>query len=215
MARDVLVVGIAGGSGSGKTTVVRAISEAFGNAVAVLEHDAYYRDQSCLSFEERLKTNYDHPFAFDTDLYIDHAKQLIGGRKIERPVYSFESYTRTFDTVCVAPAGVLILEGILVLEDARIRELMDIKAFVDADPDVRFIRRLMRDVQERGRTLDSVVDQYLNVVRPMHLQFVEPTKRYADVIIPEGGHNKVALDMVVARVQTLLGAAEPGDGSGK
>jgi len=204
MTRDVLVVGIAGGSGSGKTTVVRAISEAFGNAVAVLEHDAYYRDQSRLSLEERLKTNYDHPFAFDTDLYIDHAKQLIGGREVERPVYSFESYTRTSDTVCVPPAGVLILEGILVLEDARIRELMDIKAFVDADPDVRFIRRLMRDVQERGRTLDSVVDQYLNVVRPMHLQFVEPTKRYADVIIPEGGFNRVAIELLIARLKSAV-----------
>jgi len=204
MTRDVLVVGIAGGSGSGKTTVVRAISEAFGNAVAVLEHDAYYRDQSHLSLEERLKTNYDHPFAFDTDLYIDHAKQLIGGRKVERPVYSFESYTRTSDTVCVEPAGVLILEGILVLEDARIRELMDIKAFVDADPDVRFIRRLMRDVQERGRSLDSVVDQYLNVVRPMHLQFVEPTKRYADVIIPEGGFNRVAIELLIARLKSAV-----------
>lgn len=204
MTREVLVVGIAGGSGSGKTTVVRAISEAFGNAVSVLEHDAYYRDQSSLSFEERLKTNYDHPFAFDTDLYIDHAKQLVGGREVERPVYSFESYTRTSDTVCVEPAGVLILEGILVLEDARIRELMDIKAFVDADPDVRFIRRLMRDVQERGRTLDSVVDQYLNVVRPMHLQFVEPTKRYADVIIPEGGFNRVAIELLIARLKSAV-----------
>ena len=204
MTRDVLVVGIAGGSGSGKTTVVRAISEAFGNAVAVLEHDAYYRDQSCLSFEERLKTNYDHPFAFDTDLYIDHAEQLVSGRAVDRPVYSFESYTRTSDTVCVRPAGVLILEGILVLEDARIRELMDIKAFVDADPDVRFIRRLMRDVQDRGRTLDSVVDQYLNVVRPMHLQFVEPTKRYADVIIPEGGFNRVAIELLIARLKSAV-----------
>ena len=204
MARDVLVVGIAGGSGSGKTTVVRAISEAFGNAVAVLEHAAYYRDQSCLSFEERLKTNYDHPFAFDTDLYIDHAEQLVSGLAVDRPVYSFESYTRTSDTVCVRPAGVLILEGILVLEDARIRELMDIKAFVDADPDVRFIRRLMRDVQDRGRTLDSVVDQYLNVVRPMHLQFVEPTKRYADVIIPEGGFNRVAIELLIARLKSAV-----------
>lgn len=204
MARDVLVVGIAGGSGSGKTTVVRAISEAFRNAVAVLEHDAYYRDQSCLSFDERLKTNYDHPFAFDTDLYIDHAEQLVSGLAVDRPVYSFESYTRTSDTVCVRPAGVLILEGILVLEDARIRELMDIKAFVDADPDVRFIRRLMRDVQDRGRTLDSVVDQYLNVVRPMHLQFVEPTKRYADVIIPEGGFNRVAIELLIARLKSAV-----------
>lgn len=204
MARDVLVVGIAGGSGSGKTTVVGAISEAFGNAVAILEHDAYYRDQSSLSFEERLKTNYDHPFAFDTDLYIDHAEQLISGRAVNRPVYSFESYTRTSHTVSVQPTGVLILEGILVLEDARIRELMDIKAFVDADPDVRFIRRLMRDVQERGRTLDSVVDQYLNVVRPMHLQFVEPTKRYADVIIPEGGFNRVAIELLIARLKSAV-----------
>lgn len=204
MSREVLVVGIAGGSGSGKTTVVRAISEAFGNAVAVLEHDAYYRDQSRLSFEDRLKTNYDHPFAFDTDLYIAHAKQLMSGQAVDRPVYSFESYTRTSETLRVTPAGVLILEGILVLEDARIRELMDIKAFVDADPDVRFIRRLMRDVQERGRTLDSVVDQYLNVVRPMHLQFVEPAKRYADVIIPEGGFNRVAIELLIARLKSAV-----------
>ncbi len=204
MVEDVLVVGIAGGSGSGKTTVVRAISEAFGNAVAVLEHDAYYRDQSCLSFEERLKTNYDHPFAFDTDLYIAHAKQLMSRQAVQRPVYCFETYTRTFDTVCVEPAGVLILEGILVLEDARIRELMDIKAFVDADPDVRFIRRLTRDVKKRGRSLDSVVDQYLSVVRPMHLQFVEPAKRYADVIIPEGGFNRVAIERLIARLKSAV-----------
>lgn len=204
MVEDVLVVGIAGGSGSGKTTVVRAISEAFGNAVAVLEHDAYYRDQSCLSFEERLKTNYDHPFAFDTDLYIAHAKQLMSRQAVQRPVYCFETYTRACDTVCVEPAGVLILEGILVLEDARIRELMDIKAFVDADPDVRFIRRLTRDVKKRGRSLDSVVDQYLSVVRPMHLQFVEPAKRYADVIIPEGGFNRVAIELLIARLKSAV-----------
>lgn len=204
MKDSVLVVGIAGGSGSGKTTVVRAISEAFGNAVAVLEHDAYYRDQNSLSFEERLKTNYDHPFAFDTDLYIAHAKQLMSRQAVERPVYCFETYTRASATVCVEPAGVLILEGILVLEDSRIRDLMDIKAFVDADPDVRFIRRLTRDVKERGRTLDSVVEQYLNVVRPMHLQFVEPAKRYADVIIPEGGFNRVAIELLIARLKSAV-----------
>ncbi|MEA4883444.1 MAG: uridine kinase [Clostridia bacterium] len=205
MAGEVLVAGITGGSGSGKTTVVRTVSEAFGNAVAVLEHDAYYHDQSCLTFEERLRTNYDHPFAFDTDLYISHVKMLMEGQAVDKPAYSFESYTRTGQTVRVEPAGVVVLEGILILDDPRLRELMDIKVYVDADPDVRFIRRLMRDVKERGRTLDSVVDQYLGVVRPMHMQFVEPTKRYADIIIPEGGFNMVAIDMLIARLKAALG----------
>lgn len=204
MSHSVLVVGIAGGSGSGKTTVVRSISEAFGDSVAVLEHDAYYRDQSHLSFGDRLLTNYDHPFAFDTDLYIKHAGELMQGTPVEKPVYSFESYTRTGETLRVEPANVVILEGILVLEDARLRELMDIKVFVDADADVRFIRRLSRDVRERGRTLESVIDQYLTVVRPMHLQFIEPSKRYADVIIPEGGFNKVAIDLLIARLKAAV-----------
>ena len=204
MSDEVLVVGIAGGSGSGKTTVVRSVSQAFGDAIAVLEHDAYYRDQSHLSFEERLKTNYDHPFAFDTDLYISHIETLIEGKPVEKPVYSFESYTRTPQTERVDPAPVIVLEGILILEDPRLRALMDIKAYVDADPDVRFIRRLMRDIKERGRTVDSVVEQYLDVVRPMHLQFVEPNKRYADFIIPEGGFNQVAIELLIARLKSAI-----------
>jgi len=206
MAKSTLVVGIAGGSGSGKTTVVRAIRDAIGEHVAVLEHDAYYCDQSHLSFEDRLQVNYDHPLAFDTDLYIEHVRELMEGKPVDRPVYSFEFYTRTKDTVRVEPGKVLVIEGILVLEDVRLRQLMDIKAYVDADPDVRFIRRLTRDVRERGRTLESVIDQYLNVVRPMHLQFVEPTKRYADIIIPEGGFNRVAIDLLIARLRAAIGS---------
>jgi uridine kinase len=206
MSDEVLVVGIAGGSGSGKTTVVRSVSQAFGDGVAVLEHDAYYRDQSHLSLEERLKTNYDHPFAFDTDLYISHIERLMEGESVEKPVYSFESYSRTERTERVDPARVIVLEGILILEDSRLRALMDIKAYVDADPDVRFIRRLVRDVKERGRTVDSVVEQYLTVVRPMHLQFVEPNKRYADIIIPEGGFNQVAIDLLIARLKSVIGS---------
>lgn len=205
MSKPALVLGVAGGSGSGKTTVVREVSRAVGDAVAVLEHDAYYCDQRHLSFEDRLLTNYDHPFAFDTDLYIEHAQELIGGRAVDKPVYSFETYTRTSEIVRVQPAAVLVLEGILVLEDVRLRQLMDIKVFVDTDADVRFIRRLTRDVENRGRSLQSVVDQYLNVVRPMHLQFVEPTKRYADIIIPEGGFNRVAIDLLTARLSAAVG----------
>ncbi|MCR4426317.1 MAG: uridine kinase [Firmicutes bacterium] len=205
MPREVLVCGIAGGSGSGKTTVVRAVSEAFGNAVSILEQDAYYKDQSHLTLEERLAVNYDHPFAFDTDLYLSHIRQLKAGVPVDKPVYSFESYTRTGRTERVDPAGVVILEGILILDDERLRELMNIKVYVDTDPDVRFIRRLTRDVAERGRTLKSVVEQYLNVVRPMHLQFVEPTKRYADIIIPEGGFNRVAIDLLIARLKSAVG----------
>ncbi|OPZ62873.1 MAG: Uridine kinase [Firmicutes bacterium ADurb.Bin506] len=206
MSKPALVLGVAGGSGSGKTTVVRELSRAVGDAVAVLEHDAYYRDQSHMSLEDRLLTNYDHPFAFDTDLYIEHAQQLMNGIPVDKPVYSFETYTRTSETVRVQPAAVLVLEGILVLEDVRLRQLMDIKVYVDTDPDVRFIRRLTRDVENRGRSLQSVVDQYLNVVRPMHLQFVEPTKRYADIIIPEGGFNRVAIDLLTARLSAAVGS---------
>ncbi len=205
MTKPALVLGVAGGSGSGKTTVVREVSRAVGDAVAVLEHDAYYRDQRHLSLEDRLLTNYDHPFAFDTDLYIEHAQQLMSGHAVDKPVYSFETYTRTSETVPVQPAAVLVLEGILVLDDIRLRHLMDMKVFVDTDADVRFIRRLTRDVQNRGRSLESVVDQYLNVVRPMHLQFVEPTKRYADIIIPEGGFNRVAIDLLTARLSAAVG----------
>jgi len=181
-----LLIGIAGGTGSGKTSVTRAIVEALPpDTVAVLEHDSYYKDQSHLSFAQRLQTNYDHPLAFDTPLLIEHLQQLLQGKPIAKPVYSFVEHTRLPETVLVPSRPVIILEGILILEDERIRNLLDIKVYVDTDADVRIIRRIIRDIRERGRTLESVVNQYLEVVRPMHLQFVEPTKRYADIIIPK------------------------------
>lgn len=197
-----LLIGIAGGTGSGKTSVTRAILDSLpADSVAVLEHDSYYKDQSHLSFEERLHTNYDHPFAFDTLLLIQHLQELVQGRAIEKPVYSFVQHTRLPETETIPSRPVVILEGILILEDQRIRDLLDIKVYVDTDADVRIIRRIVRDIQERGRTLESVVDQYLTVVRPMHMQFVEPTKRYADIIIPEGAHNTVAIDILVSKIR--------------
>ncbi|MCH6266457.1 MULTISPECIES: uridine kinase [Neobacillus] len=200
-----VVIGVAGGSGSGKTSVSKAIYESFkGHSILMLEQDYYYKDQSHLPFEERLKTNYDHPLAFDTDLLIEHIEQLLRYEPIEKPVYDYSIHTRSDQVIDVEPKDVIILEGILVLEDERLRDLMDIKLFVDTDADIRIIRRLQRDIQERGRTLDSVIDQYVNVVRPMHNQFIEPTKRYADIIIPEGGHNHVAIDLMVTKIQTIL-----------
>ncbi|HSJ38073.1 MAG TPA: uridine kinase [Planococcus sp. (in: firmicutes)] len=200
-----VVIGIAGGSGSGKTSVTNSIYEVFKeNSVVVIEQDYYYKDQSHLEFEERLATNYDHPLAFDTDLLIEHINELLERRPIKKPVYNYAVHTRAEETIGIDPKDVIILEGILVLEDKRLRDLMDIKLFVDTDGDLRIIRRLLRDINERGRTIDSVIDQYLNVVRPMHNQFIEPTKRYADVIIPEGGQNEVAIDLMVTKIKTIL-----------
>ncbi|MFH1453824.1 MAG: uridine kinase [Armatimonadota bacterium] len=200
-----LAIGVAGGTGSGKTTVAKNIYNALkGEKVLAVNQDSYYKDQAHLSMEERKKINYDHPFAFDNDLLIEQLKELFSGKDVSQPEYCFTTYTRTENTKILKPKEIYIIEGILLLEDKRIRELLDIKLFVDTDADVRFIRRLKRDVKERGRTLDNVVDQYMGTVRPMHLQFVEPTKRYADVIIPEGGLNKVAIDLVVARIKSLL-----------
>lgn len=205
MTSTPLFIGIAGGTGSGKTTVTRAIVQGLPpDSVAVLEHDSYYKNQDHLSFQQRLQTNYDHPFAFDTPLLISHLQQLMAGRTIAKPVYSFVEHTRLAETVPVSSRPVVILEGILILEDARIRELLDIKVYVDTDADVRIIRRILRDIRERGRTLESVVEQYLTVVRPMHTQFVEPTKRYADIIVPEGGQNTVAIDILVSKIRHLL-----------
>lgn len=170
----------------------------------MIEQDYYYKDQSHLPFEERLKTNYDHPFAFDTDLLIEHIQKLLRYEPIEKPVYDYARHTRSDQVIHVEPKDVIILEGILVLEDERLRNLMDIKVFVDTDADIRIIRRLLRDIKERGRSLESVIDQYVSVVRPMHNQFIEPTKRYADIIIPEGGHNYVAIDLMVTKIQTIL-----------
>lgn len=200
-----LVIGIAGGSGSGKTSVTNAIYEAFkDHSVVVIQQDFYYKDQSHLEMEERLMTNYDHPLAFDNDLLIDHVNQLLQRQGIEKPVYDYAAHTRSKETILIEPKDVIILEGILVLEDERLRDLMNIKLYVDTDADLRIIRRILRDISERGRTVESVVEQYLNVVRPMHNQFIEPTKRYADVIIPEGGQNEVAIDLMVTKIKAIL-----------
>ncbi len=201
------VIGVAGGTGSGKSTVSEALVSAVGRGqVALLNMDHYYLDQSHLTFEERADLNYDHPAAFDLELYLDHIQRLVSGQEVPMPQYSFTQHLRTSETVKVKPAPVVVLEGILVLLDERLRRLMDLKVFVDTDPDVRFIRRLQRDIAERGRSVESVVGQYLQKVRPMHLSFVEPSKRYADVIIPHGGKNSAALAMLSARVEGLVSA---------
>ncbi|UOQ93820.1 uridine kinase [Halobacillus shinanisalinarum] len=200
-----VVIGVAGGTGSGKTSVTRSIIQRFADkTILMVEQDYYYKDQSHLPLEERLKTNYDHPLAFDNDLLIEHLKDLIQQKSVSKPVYDYKMHTRSDETIHIEPKEVIIVEGILVLEDDRLRDLMDIKVFVDTDADVRIIRRMLRDINERGRTLDSVIEQYTTVVRPMHLQFVEPTKRYADLIIPEGGQNHVAIDLMATKIQTVL-----------
>ncbi|MGL4522510.1 MAG: uridine kinase [Bacilli bacterium] len=209
MANKPVVIGITGGSGSGKTTVVESIKNKFQNrSIVIIVHDDYYKDQSHLPMSERAKTNYDHPFAFDTPLLVQHLKQLINGEAIEKPRYDFTQHTRATDTETIEHRDVIIVEGILVLEDKELRDLMDIKIFVDTDADLRILRRLMRDINERGRTVDSVIEQYLGSVRPMHNQFIEPTKRYADLIIPEGGQNHVAIDIMVTKIQTILEQTE-------
>ena len=200
-----IIIGVTGGSGSGKTSVSRAIFNNFpDHSIMMLEQDSYYKDQSNLSFEERLNTNYDHPFAFDNDLLIQHVEELLNYKAIEKPVYDYVAHTRSQATIIQEPKEVIILEGILILEDERLRELMDIKVYVDTDDDIRIIRRIKRDMEERGRTLDSVIEQYLTVVKPMYHQFIEPTKRYADVIVPEGGENHVAIDLITTKVATFL-----------
>ncbi|WP_135228393.1 uridine kinase [Deinococcus fonticola] len=199
------VIGVAGGSGSGKTTVTRRVMETVGqDRVAVLNQDNYYRDQSDIPFATRLGTNYDHPAAFDWTLLREQLDALLAGVPIEMPEYDFAQHTRSSTTTRVLPGRVVVLEGFFALYDEELRGRMNLKVFVDADSDVRFIRRLLRDTQERGRTLESVIEQYLEFVRPMHLSFVEPTKRYADVIIPHGGMNEPALDMLAARIHTAV-----------
>lgn len=205
-----LVIGIAGGSGSGKTTVTNAIIAAVGaEQVALLQQDSYYRDFGALSPEQRLAINWDHPDALEDELLIAHVAALKAGQPVAVPRYDFRNYRRLTATVPVSPRPVIIVEGILVLVEKELRDLMDIKVFVDIDADVRFVRRLERDISERGRSVESVIAQYMSTVRPMHLEFVEPSKRYADVIVPRGGHNRVAISMLVARVQAAL---HDGDG---
>ncbi|HFD3477775.1 TPA: uridine kinase [Enterococcus faecium] len=200
-----IIIGVTGGSGNGKTSVSRAIFNNFpDHSIMMLEQDSYYKDQSHLSFEERLNTNYDHPFAFDNDLLIQHVGDLLNYKAIEKPVYDYVAHTRSQATIIQEPKEVIILEGILILEDERLRDLMDIKVYVDTDDDIRIIRRIKRDMEERGRTLDSVIEQYLTVVKPMYHQFIEPTKRYADIIVPEGGENHVAIDLITTKVASFL-----------
>jgi uridine kinase len=200
-----VVIGIAGGTGSGKTTVANVIMDRVGaRHIAYLPHDAYYKDLHSLPEPQRTIINFDHPNSLDTDLLIQHITQLKAWQAIELPVYDFKTHTRTPQLVHLEPQPVILVEGILIFADSILRQLFDVKIFVDTDADIRFIRRLQRDIEERGRSTQSVIHQYLNTVRPMHLEFVEPSKRYADVIIPEGGLNTVAMDMVVARLLSLL-----------
>lgn len=200
-----LVIGIAGGTGSGKTTVARTILRRVGaDHIAFLPHDAYYRDLSGLPLEERKKLNFDHPDSLETELMIQHLHALKSWQPAPLPVYDFATHTRVARTVLVEPQAIILVEGILIFYEIELRKLFDVKIFVDTDADIRFIRRLQRDISERGRTAESVMKQYLETVRPMHMEFVEPSKRYADVIIPEGGFNTVALDMVVSRVEALI-----------
>jgi uridine kinase len=200
-----MVVGISGGTGSGKTTLADLILEKIGREkIAYLPHDAYYRDQKHLPIEERAKVNYDHPDSLETELLIEHIEQLKKGHVIEMPQYDFTVHSRKQETLTIKPKRVVLVEGILIFVEKALRNLFDMKIYVDTDADIRFIRRLTRDVTERGRTVQSVINQYLNTVRPMHLEFVENSKRYADIIVPEGGMNTVALDMVIARLQSLL-----------
>ncbi|MBR0597135.1 uridine kinase [Sinanaerobacter chloroacetimidivorans] len=199
-----IIIGIAGGTGSGKTTMINRIKKEFNNEITILSHDFYYKENSHLPFEEREKLNYDHPNSFDTDLMVEHIKQLRNGDPVERPVYDFVIHNRKKETVTVQPARVIIVEGILIFENKDLMDLFDIKVFIDTDPDVRIIRRILRDVRERGRSLDSVINQYMTTVKLMHEQFVEPSKKNADIIIPEGGYNIVALQMLNDRIKSLL-----------
>lgn len=200
-----LVIGIAGGSGSGKTTVSKEISKRLpADRVLILTEDAYYNDNSALSMDERKKINYDHPNAYDTDLLIEQLQDLLDGKAIEMPTYNFNVLSRAKDTIHVEPADIIILEGILVLASEELRKFMDIKLFVDADDDIRFIRRLQRDTQERGRSIDWIISQYLATVKPSYNQFVEPSKKYADIIIPQGGENQVAIDMVSSKLLSII-----------
>ena len=201
---DIMVIGIAGGTGSGKTTITSKLIESFGPDVSVIHHDNYYKAHHDMPYEERAKLNYDHPDAFETDLLIQAVRDLKAGKSVTCPVYDYTVHDRSSETVTVRPARVVIVEGILIFENRELCDLMDIKVFVDTDADVRILRRIIRDVRDRGRSLESVVNQYLNTVKPMHERYVEPSKRNADIIVPEGGHNRVALELLMERVRAHL-----------
>ena len=204
MGLNPIIIGIAGGTGSGKSTLADNIRKEFANNISMLSHDYYYKSHSDLSFDERKKLNFDHPDAFDTDLLIEHLNKLKKGEVIYRPNYSFVTHLREEQTVEVVPKKVILLDGILIFENKELRDMMDIKIFVDTDADIRFIRRLVRDVSDRGRTLESVIEQYTTTVKPMHEQFVEPSKKYADIIVPEGGYNHVALNMIIEKIRSII-----------
>lgn len=204
MELNPIIIGIAGGTGSGKSTLAENIRKEFANNITMLSHDYYYKSNSNLSFDERKKLNFDHPDAFDTDLLIEHLTKLKNGEIIYRPNYSFVDYIREEQTFKVIPKKVILLDGILIFENKELRDMMDIKIFVDTDADIRFIRRLVRDVRDRGRTIDSVIEQYKTTVKPMHEQFVEPSKKYADIIVPESGYNHVALNMIIEKIRSII-----------
>ena len=207
-----VIIGVTGGSGSGKTSVSRAIFDSLnGHSLLMIQEDSYYKNQDDISFDERVKVNYDHPNAFDTDLLIEQLGDLLEWKAIDIPVYDYVQHTRSKKTVHVEPKEVIIVEGILVLNDPRLRDLMDIKIFVDTDDDIRIIRRIQRDLEERGRSLKSVIDQYLSTVKTMYHQFIEPTKRYADIIVPEGGENQVAIDILVTKVRDIISKTNVND----
>ena len=204
---NTIFIGIAGGTDSGKTTLTEHLKQHFGDDISVVHHDSYYKHQD-LPFEERCQQNYDHPDAFETDLMVEQLKELKAGKAIRCPVYSFSEHQRTDETELVLPSKVVIVEGILIFQDPRLREMLDIKIFVETDADVRILRRALRDVRDRGRTLESVITQYLTTVKPMHEEFVEPSRKYADIIVLEGGHNLVALDMIMQRIASHIAAAD-------
>lgn len=201
---NIMIIGVAGGTGSGKTTLARHIANAFGKRVSVITHDSYYRNQNDKSIEERARQNYDHPDAFETDLLCRHLEMLASGQPVDVPVYDYTVHNRSSQTVRVEPKPVIVLEGILLFSDEKLRNMIDLKIFVDTDADERILRRIVRDTRERGRTLESVIKQYLTTVKPMHDAFVEPYKRYADVIVPGGGNNPAALDMIITRISRQL-----------
>lgn len=200
------IIGIAGGSASGKSTISKRLQEEFQdvNSVTIIRQDDYYKDQSHLTMEERVKTNYDHPFAFDNDLFLSHLKDLCDGKTVNKPIYDFVHHTRSTETEMIHPSDVIVIEGLFILEDEAIRNVCDIRVFVDTDADTRFIRRLIRDVKKRGRTLESVIEQYTTTVKVMHNTFVEPSKKYADIIILEGGHNQVAIDLLTTKISSII-----------
>ncbi|HPM03383.1 MAG: uridine kinase [Candidatus Cloacimonetes bacterium] len=199
-----VIIGIAGGSGSGKTTITKEINNTFENKVSILMQDNYYKNFDKLSMEERAKINFDHPNSFDINLFIEHIESLKNKIPIEMPIYDFKNHLRSHESIMIQPTSIIIIEGILIFDNKKLRELMDIKIFVDTDADIRILRRIQRDIKERGRSLDSIIDQYLETVRPMHIEFVEPSKRHADIIVPEGGFNKIAIDMIITKIYDIF-----------